>query len=116
MPEKAVTAGKDPDPAAGKAQTEQAQSGAAQSAAQSGSAQSGSPQSGATQSGAVQPGREGAPATQGAKGTGQQAAQGSAIEMLKEDHRKVEELFEQYGRARGRKKDAIIEQVCSALT
>lgn len=38
-----------------------------------------------------------------------------AITMLKEDHRKVEGLFEQYEKARGRKAD-LAKQICLELT
>jgi hypothetical protein len=42
-------------------------------------------------------------------------AQKDAIALLKADHRKVEELFEKYKNARGRKAD-IARQVCLELT
>ena len=38
-----------------------------------------------------------------------------AITLLKADHRKVEELFEKYESARGKKAD-IAKQICMELT
>lgn len=43
------------------------------------------------------------------------AAKKDAIALLKADHRKVEELFEKYETARGRKAD-IAKQICMELT
>jgi len=43
------------------------------------------------------------------------AARKDAIALLKADHRKVEELFEKYETARGRKAD-IAKQICMELT
>jgi hypothetical protein len=43
------------------------------------------------------------------------AAKKDAIALLKADHRKVEELFEQYESARSKKAD-IAEQICMELT
>jgi hypothetical protein len=43
------------------------------------------------------------------------SAKYDAITLLKADHRKVEELFEQYEKARGRKAD-IAKQICLELT
>ena len=43
------------------------------------------------------------------------AAKKDAIALLKADHRKVEELFEQYESARSKKSD-IAEQICMELT
>jgi hypothetical protein len=43
------------------------------------------------------------------------AAKKDAIELLKADHRKVEELFEKYEKARS-KKDDIARQICLELT
>lgn len=40
----------------------------------------------------------------------------SAIELLKRDHRRVEELFSQYEKASARKKDEIVQKVCRSLT
>src|SRR5690242_13664295 len=42
-------------------------------------------------------------------------AKQDAISLLKADHRKVEELFEKYERARSRKAD-IARQICMELT
>ncbi len=42
-------------------------------------------------------------------------AKNDAIALLKADHRKVEELFDQYEKARGRKAD-IARQICLELT
>lgn len=39
----------------------------------------------------------------------------NAVELLKADHRKVEDLFEQYKKARGRKAE-IAKQICFELT
>ena len=43
------------------------------------------------------------------------AAKKDAIALLKADHRKVEELFEKYETARGRKAE-IAKQICMELT
>jgi len=44
------------------------------------------------------------------------AAQGSAIEMLKQDHRKVEGLFEQFEQSSDdERKEDLVEQICEAL-
>ncbi|GHC83610.1 hemerythrin domain-containing protein [Novosphingobium pokkalii] len=41
---------------------------------------------------------------------------GEAIAMLKQDHRRVEKLFAEYEKAGDDRKDAIIQDVCHALT
>ena len=40
---------------------------------------------------------------------------GSAIEMLKQDHRKVEGLFDQFEQADDEQKERLVEQICSEL-
>jgi hypothetical protein len=41
---------------------------------------------------------------------------GEAVAMLKQDHRRVEKLFAEYEKAGDDRKDAIIQDVCHALT
>ena len=43
-------------------------------------------------------------------------ADGEAIRMLKSDHRQVEKLFKEFESASGSRKDAIVTEVCQALT
>jgi len=45
----------------------------------------------------------------------QQTTVENAISMLKADHRKVEELFESYERAKGDRKDKIAKEICQEL-
>ncbi|MFY8194114.1 MAG: hemerythrin domain-containing protein, partial [Novosphingobium sp.] len=49
-------------------------------------------------------------------GSGTQSRSGGAIEALKADHRKAEQLFARYEMAKDSEKRSIIEEVCKALT
>ncbi|MCW1986876.1 UNVERIFIED_ORG: hemerythrin superfamily protein [Sphingomonas sp. R1F5B] len=50
------------------------------------------------------------------KGSNSSGADGEAIRMLKNDHRQVEKLFKEFESASGSRKDAIVTEVCQALT
>lgn len=104
MPDKDTSAGKETDAAAAK------NSGSAQESATATQGASKTTEQGAGKAAGSQANG------QNAASTGGQAAERSAIEMLKRDHRKVEELFEQYEKASSRRKKDIVEEVCSALT
>src|SRR3954470_20671379 len=57
----------------------------------------------------------GAMGQSGGQSSGQSVGSNSAIEMLKQDHRKVEGLFQQFEQADEQQKEQLVEQICSEL-
>jgi len=66
--------------------------------------------------GADQANAKSTPSTDGNRKSGKDDKDGAAVAMLRQDHRDVEKLFKEYESAGRSRKEAIIAEVCKALT